>query len=321
MGLAMGLAFASAPVADKPTPPGREEFVRAEALDRGSDSVAPDTAAAMALYRESARLGYAPAQNFLGFRMYRGEGTARDLDSALYWLAKAAGQGDLKAASNLGWLLANGDEVARDYGQAVKWLAQASEGGVATASAMLADMLRAGLGTEPDTARATELYVDAARHGVRDAQYRLAAMMHGGWKTMAADSQLNLGRRYYFGGLPVAGVTLFGLAAEAGNPDAMALLGDAKSKGLGTAYDHEGAMEYFLRGALGGNATAQFVVAEQLEMFPDLLGTEPLAGIVREFYGGSIPVDIYTARYWYAGARKGGVTDAAEASASLRGLK
>ena len=89
----------------------------------------------------------------------------QDVDSALYWLAKAAAAGDAKAANNLGYLLANSDVVTRDYPQAIYWLTKAASAGPPCRSKPACRPLSPGSRRLPDTALAESLYTKAIENG------------------------------------------------------------------------------------------------------------------------------------------------------------
>lgn len=224
--------------------------------DRGFDTIPVDSVRSSALYLMAAEKGYAPAMNFIGFRYYKGEAVRRDIDSALYWIRKAGDAGDITAAANLGYLLTEGEEVPHDDEEAVKWL------------------------------------TIAAAQGVREAQFKLVDLMEDKWAALPMDSSLSLGIKYYTDKAPVVGIVLLSYAAEAGSPKAMALLGDAYSKGWGVPYDHQKAIDYFYQAAEGGDPSAQFIIAELLEFFPDN---------ARNYDK--------DASYWYEQAAAAGVTD------------
>lgn len=317
--------------------------------DMGYDSIPVDSTRSTVLYRLSAEAGYPPAQNYLGFRYFNGEAIRQDVDSALYWMAKAAGNGDTKAANNLGYLLANSDKVSRDYPQALYWLSKAAEAGLPAGASQLADLYRQGLGCQPDTARAESLYVKAIQSGLRDAELKLLAMKGKAWETLPADSMLSLGKYHYTHGAPIIGVTLFvdiiksnenkgrinenefsgkemAVSAEKDNvlAKAYALLGDAFSRGIGVEYNHEGSIQLFLQAALLGEPSAQFVIAELLDIFPDALSSIPdvsedsiaeLSTIVPALR--DLDEKNKTAAYWYEQAAAKGITDAATATSRL----
>lgn len=300
---------------------GKALYNLATVYENGYDSIAPDTARSVKLYQLSARAGYAPAQNYLGFLYFNGNGIKQDIDSALYWMAKAAGNGDAKAANNLGYLLAHSEVVTRDYPQAVSWLTKAAEAGLPSAQANLAELVSQGLGTETDTIKAASLYDKAIEGGLSDAGFKLIALMGEKWEKLPADTLMPLGRQYYLGRAPFVGVTIFDIAAEKGSVDALALLGDAYSKGLGVEYDHDRSLNYFLTAALADQPSAQFVIGELIDMFPDALDNEEsLALIKQEVAEDTQDRAIYDARYWYEKAALQGVTNAEIASRLLLGI-
>jgi len=283
--------------------------------DKGYDTVPVDSVRSTLLYRLSAEKGYPPAQSYLGYRYFNGEIVPRNVDSALYWFAKAAGAGDARAANNLGYLLSNGDVVTRDYPQAFYWLSKAASSGLPAAESQLADLYRQGLGTEKDTLMAITLYTEAIEGGLADAELKLLSMMGHKWEKLPADSAVDLGRYYYTRRAPLIGVTLFENAARENNPDALTLLGDAYSRGIGVDYDHDRSIRYFLSAALRGDPSSQFVIAELLDIFPDALSSVAANEVLRDIYsGGEVPDDIYTPSYWYGKAAEKGVTDAETAT-------
>jgi len=73
-----------------------------------------DPAATVALFRQSAQQGYAPAELGLG-RAYRaGAGITADRGQAVHWYRLAAAQNDLTAKALYGLALLTGDNVSRD---------------------------------------------------------------------------------------------------------------------------------------------------------------------------------------------------------------
>lgn len=293
--------------------------------DMGYDSIQVDSMRSTALYRMAAERGYAPAQNYLGFRYFNGEAVRHDVDSALYWMAKAAGNGDAKAANNLGYLLAYSEKVSRDYPQALYWLSKAADAGLPAGMSQLADLYRQGLGCVPDTLRAEALYSRAAATGLHDAELKLIAMKGHSWQALAPDSALTLGKYHYSHGAPLVAVTLLETLLPDSIPSAqegarspvvrkektdsdvvaaaMALLGDAYSRGAGVAYDHDRSVAFYREAALRGNPSAEFVIAELLDIFPDAVTFDN--------------PEQNTAAYWYDRAGAHGITDASTATTRL----
>lgn len=165
---------------------------------------------------------------------------------------------------------ANNDSIAFVY------LQKGASAQIPTAFSMLGDMYRDGRWVKRDTLKAAANYEAALERGLGDAEARLIALMGHRWQRLPQDSAFNLGLRYYAGYAPGAGVLLLERAAEI--PDtigigahAMALLGDAYSRGVGVKYSHDKSLEYFARAALAGNPSAMYILAETLEVFPDAL--------------------------------------------------
>lgn len=353
--------------------------------DMGYDSIPVDSVRSTILYRLSAEAGYAPAQNYLGFRYFNGEAVRQDVDSALYWMAKAAGNGDAKAANNLGYLLANSEKVTRDYTQAIYWLTKAAEAGLPAGMSQLADLYRMGKGCTPDTARAEALYTRAIQAGLHDAELKLLAMKGNQWLKLSPDSALTLGKYHYTHGAPLIAVTLFEniintpnssdytelTTAESSNntlgnsqnqvippqeqcghpqnqagishnqvnsqqnnvlnssqtkeegavAKALALLGDAYSRGQGVEYDHDRSIQLFYEAALRGNPSAEFVIAELLDIFPDALDLLlPTPSQPNKISSNALNIDpalLTNASYWYDRAAAQGITDAATATTRL----
>lgn len=263
--------------------------------ERGYDTIPPDTARSLALLRSAAENGLAEAQNYLGFRFFNGDGLREDVDSALYWIGRAAGNGDARAANNLGFLLIDGGKLVRDYKKAAYWLSRAAADSLPTAMSLLGDLFRDGNGVNNDTLRAASLYEAAGRKGLRDAEMKLIDMMGERWNMLPADSALSLGKSYFLGGLPRAGVTLLEREDLDGCALANALLGDAYTRSLGVAYDYEKSMNHFLRAALLGDPGSIRAMAELLEMFPDALSAPTMQDTLREL---NAPREASDAEYW-----------------------
>ena len=236
-------------------------FELARLYENGYDSIAPDSMKSEELYIKSAILGYPPAMNLIGYRHFN----RQDTGSAIFWIKKAADAGDATAFSNLGYLYTQFEK----YAEAEQWLEKAVEAGVPSAISQLGDFKRMGLTSSSDTIAAIALYDRAIEAGDWDSQYKLLAMMGHKWQVLPGKEALKLGIKYYKGYAPVAGVELLEIAARDSVPQAMGLLGDAYSRGIGVEYDPAKALQYFHDAALAGNAPSQFLIAELLDFFPD----------------------------------------------------
>lgn len=286
----------------------------ARLYESGYDSIPQDTLKSVALFRRAAELGNIHAQNYYGFLLYNGMGTAQNKNQGLEWITRAAEGGDLSAANNLGWMILSADtaEDEKDYAKAAQWLSKAANGGVPSAMSMLADLYRDGKGVEADTLQAVNLYNHAIEAGVPDAQLKLLSMQQAAWRQLSAEDAVNTGLYYYTHRAPTIGVTLFEQAATQGNAKAMALLGDALTRALGASYDHDLGLNYYFKAAVAGNPSAQFVVAELLEIFPDALDD-----LIDDTISPKMADDYKDPNYWMQLATQAGVRSAEDATRLL----
>jgi hypothetical protein len=95
-------------------------FERGKRFYFPSQGADPDPELAMALFRQSARMGFAPAQRLLGICLLEGTYCPRDLDQARHWLAEAASRNDPQAALTLALLHARGEGAPKRWDLA--WL-------------------------------------------------------------------------------------------------------------------------------------------------------------------------------------------------------
>lgn len=254
--------------------------------------------------KERAERGDTEAMNYLGYLLISGtDSVAQDKGEGLIWLTRAASAGDVKAASNLGWLYIQGDLLDRDMTEGVKWLKKAAEGGLPVAMSLLGDLYRDGRGLPADSAAADSLYRTAFERGLSDAGYKLYALNSDKYASLTPEEKVKTGKYYYLRGAPSDGVKLFYMATDEGNAEALALLGDAYTRAVGVPYDFDLSLKYYFEAARAGNPSAQFVIGELLDMFPDALTNV-------EGYAGGEEDDPF---YWYGKAAESGITDAAVA--------
>lgn len=219
--------------------------------DIGYDSIPKDTLESTRLYRLAAEAGYAPAQNYLGFRLVSGEGVKADPEEGLAWIEKAAMAGDVKAANNLGALLAEGRLVEPDREKALFWFGRAAEDGLPTAMAQLADMLSEAGAPDADFALSARLYMEAADKGLPDSRTKLAAMLNRNAPTVASAARL-LGDRQ--------------LLAEV-----YRTLADGYSLADGLPYSYEQSLKDYYIAALLGDEASSLAIDELLGIAPDAL--------------------------------------------------
>ena len=279
--------------------------------DTGCGTIRPDTARSTALYIRAAEAGNIEAQNYLGYRLYKGEGAERDPEQALQWLETAAMAGSAKAASNLGFLLLEGENVVHDAANAAYWLSRAADAGVASAQSMLGDLYQLGKGVEKSLCRADSLYQLAFEAGLPDAGIKLYQLREPRYTSLSADSLTAEGLYFYTRSLASPAVRIFERGAKMGDPQALALMGDAYTRALGVGYDHRKALDCYASAAAEGYAPAMFIIAELLEIFPDAVSD--LSPPVAEKWKG-LPTD---AAYWMERARQGGIADAKAANKAL----
>lgn len=297
----------------------RSLFELGRSLETGSDTTAPDSAAALLLITQAADSAYPPALNYLGFKYYMGHGVKRDTDKAIDLIEQAAMADDAMAASNLGWLLTEGTGVRHDLPKAAFWLRRATDQGNPAAMSQLADMYRLGRGLPADTAAAISLYEDSFNSGYAPAARTLAAMMGKKWQELPDDSLASLASRYYASRAPEIGVKLYESLSRRDSsslrPIALMMLADAHSRALGTHYSYKTANSLIIEAAFAGDPTAEYIIAEQLEIFPDYLAAPEL----RHIPGADIldQPQAATAAFWYERAAEKGVTDARTANMRL----
>lgn len=269
-------------------------------LETGHGGIPVDSVRADSLLRASAECGYPEACNLLGYRYFN-----TDPDSMLLWIERAATapSPSPKAFNNLGWLLSTGaGGVQRDMKKAMYWYERGAETGVPTAMTSLAELLLDNPETKPDTLRARELLTLAAAKGFNPAGEKLYLLLRPEIDALPPDSALALGIKYFDQRVFAVSAPLFMQAATAEIPHAVALLGNSYAQGWGVPYDFSHAMHLFWHAALLGDPSAQYIVGETLQQFPDAFIAETTCDPQER-----------TAEEWLRSATDAGVPDAREA--------
>lgn len=283
--------------------------------ENGLAGIEKNMTEAIRLYRLAAEGNYAPAQNYLGFCFYRGDGVDNNPDEALKWIQRAADSGDPKSFNNLGWLLLEGKGIVHDAQKAAYWFSRAAEEGVITAQCQLADLYKIGNGVPQDSLKADSLYHKAMKGGLKDAERKLLAMNHRKYVSLPTDSALNIGKKYYYDSHFLIAATLFETAVAQGNTRAKTFMGECYAHARGVAYDFDKALSFYYEAATEGDAPAQFIIAETIEMMPDILEILP----TRE---NSTSTDsknpLAEAAYWYDQAAHQGITNADQAASAMQ---
>lgn len=244
----------------------RELFLRARALE---EATPPDSIAALALYRQAADSGYAPAQGYLGVLLFEGRIVPADTSLAVGYFLKAAAGGDARSANNIGWLYANGIAFPQNDLNAAMWWRKAADAALPPAQMQLADLYLSGRVAPPDSLEPLRLLTFAARSGFTDARKRLVEILEV--TTLQSDTIADIAAMLLKGRSPDIAVALLKAPAQNNNPRAIALLAEACARGRGTTRDSQRSTELYYKAAALGNAAAQFILAELLDEFPDAL--------------------------------------------------
>lgn len=236
------------------------------------------------LFRESAKTGYAPAQDKMGRAYQEGKQVPIDLKKAEKWYMRAALQGYMYAEDNLGALYSlnsNDDESLR-------WSFRAASKGHPAAQCRVASLLYKRAKNIDDVQAAITWLKRAADQNYTEAFYGLGTIYEDILKDykeaakylqLAANqqhgyAQYSLGLLHY-NGLGVAksaqeAANWYLLAAEQGVAEAQYRLGKLYYEGDGVQEDFAEAFKWFLAAAEQGNRQAQFYVGI---MYKDGKGT------------------------------------------------
>jgi TPR repeat protein len=185
-----------------------------------------------------------------------------------------AKHGNIEAQNNLGDCYYYGNhEIKRDYKEAIKWYRKAAERGYAKSQYMLGYCYYHGQGVEEDHDEAILWYRKAADQGYEDAQKELYRIQLSetqindtcnldGLKDRAnsgdAIAQIDLGDIYYYGKCNIKqnykeAVKWYKMAAEQGNSEAQACLGNCYYFGIGINKNYEEAVNYYRKSANQGD--------------------------------------------------------------------
>lgn len=131
---------------------------------------------AIEYFRQSAELGYTPAQVVLGYFYETGMGTTPDVREALDFYKRAAQQDDPLAEWLVGRMILSGEVPPRDLNEAARWLEKSSAQGNAFADYLLGKVAleRSNYG------RAAIFFSKAAEQGLPQAQSQLALLLRDG---------------------------------------------------------------------------------------------------------------------------------------------
>ncbi|KAG0265475.1 hypothetical protein DFQ27_000612 [Actinomortierella ambigua] len=158
-----------------------EAHARAETLYRqatefsgGEDSVR------LRQLKESADLGYAPAQNDLGWMYHKGVGVPHNDERGYYWVRRAAKQNHPQAQYRLAYFYGAGRGVAQHPGKAFEYYHKAASNGHVDGQATIGYMYQYGVATSKDYTKAMEWSLRAAEQGSQNGQFDVGKLYENG---------------------------------------------------------------------------------------------------------------------------------------------
>lgn len=136
-----------------------------------------DLGEAIALFRDAAMQGHAPAQSRLAYVLDKAE----ENEEAVQWYRKAAEQGDAQGQFGLGQMISSGEGVERDTALGLTWIRRAADQGLLVAIVASARLFEsAQLKSLRDEKAAYELWLRAANMGDHSAMMRVVAVLRQG---------------------------------------------------------------------------------------------------------------------------------------------
>ena len=254
-------AFAMRMMADEIDTRRRDWFEKALARAQGGDvdyeygvgciyagglGVARDAASAFRWFDRSARHGNLSAMAAVGAAYSTGSGVETDYHAAVEWLTKAAQEGLPVAEERLGYLYQNGFGVDRDLCAAKEWYEKAANLGNSSARAALGLMYKNGVGVEKDEEQALSWFREAAADDHPMSLRVLAETIFASDQSPNYDEALGYCRR----------------AVNAGDVEAICVLGGAYEKGAGVAKDLKKAGELYQKAKSLGSERADELLKE-----------------------------------------------------------
>ncbi len=184
--------------------------------------VPKDQPLAARMMRELSEAGYSGAMRDLGFMLYYGNGTAKNVTESATWFRKSAEAGDVTAMETVAALYESGTGIKEDKGEALRWSRQAADKGNASAMARVGRFYHNGISVKKDTAEAARWYRKAVDGGDASAMNNLAVLLYDG-DGVAKDR--------------AEAVRLYKRAADLGNTTAMGNMAVRYDQGDGVTQD------------------------------------------------------------------------------------
>ncbi len=193
---------------------------------------------ALKYMNQAAKADYAPALNFVGNMLYRGDGVAPSKSLALNYYLKAAQLGNSDAMYQLGLFYSKGESVEADIKIAMQYFQ------LATQKKHILSQLQLGLLyiDKKEYDKALFHIANVAKNGNIAGSYYLGIMYYRGYGVKANSPK---------------GIKEFKFAAENGNSDAQNILGEIYYSDPYIVQDKELAKKYFTEAAKQNNQSAK----------------------------------------------------------------
>lgn len=227
----------------------------------------------------------------LGWMLYTGTGTEKDITAAIAYFEKSARLGNVHAQYMLAKIYLDMDSGHENVDQALHWLSKSADNGHDGAQYALGKLYRDGNHVEKDVAKAAALFTAAAEQENEYAAYTLGKLYLAGgdipkdaeaavkWLTLSSDlgnqhAHYALAKLYLAGedvpqNIPKA-VELFTKAAEQNNMFAQYQIGKLHLLGEDIPKDVEAAIRWLTSSAEQGNQYAQYILGKLYLMGQDV---------------------------------------------------
>lgn len=212
------------------------------------DALAPDPREAMEWARRAAEAGSATGQALLAWMLLHGPPDLRDHAASDEWYKRSAVQGCPEGELGHGMALLREPRSPEKEAAGAAEIEKAASAGLPAALYFSALLTEAGVGRPPDSGAAMRQFRIAALAGSPAAQARWGKALIEGSAGVRRDARM--GRRWLH------------RAAQAGDAEAAALLGDFYYRGETQPVDAEAALAWYRRAAESGHAAARQAVAE-----------------------------------------------------------
>ncbi|BAE86327.1 MobP3 family relaxase [Desulfitobacterium hafniense] len=189
----------------------------------------------------------------LGYMLYTGTGTEKDVAAAVEYLEKAARLGNVHAQYMLGKIYLDAKSGYENIGKAIQWLTKAAESGNSLAQYALGKLYRDGHQVGKDIGKALALFTLAAEQDNEYAAYALGKLFLVG-TDVPKDVE--------------AAVKWLTASAQRGNQYAQYTLGKLFLMGRDLPRDRDAAIRWLTLSAEQGNIYAQFFL-DHLDSFSD----------------------------------------------------